>query len=301
MNLWIYEFMNLILLLIIIINIAYLTLYERKLLAIGQKRIGPNIIGYYGILQPLFDGIKLILNETILPIKSNIIQLILSPIWLLFITLILWLIIPLNINIYLFNYNYDLLYFFALSSLTIYGILYGAFYSHSKYSFISTLRATSQLISYEISIGLLFLPIVIINESLNIYIISYNQIIYYNIYTNIIPFILIFISILAETNRTPFDLLEAESELVSGYLTEYSSILFVFYYLAEYSMILLWSYLLYHLYSIHYILNFSLFIIFRGILPRFKYNNLILLGWYHILPITITYFLLYIIIIYLFM
>jgi len=287
--------MNLIILLIIIINIAYLTLYERKLLALGQKRIGPNIIGFYGILQPLFDGIKLILNETILPIKSNIIQLILSPIWLLFITLILWIVLPFNINIYNYNNNYDLLYIFALSSLTIYGILYGGFFSHSKYSFISTLRAITQLISYEISIGLLFIPIVIINKSLNIYIITYNQILYYNIYSNIIPYLLIFISILAETNRTPFDLLEAESELVSGYLTEYSSILFVFYYLAEYSMILLWSFLLYNLYSIHYIINLSLFIIFRGILPRFKYNSLILLGWYHILPITITYLFIYII------
>lgn len=288
--------MNLILLLIIIINIAYLTLYERKLLAIGQKRIGPNYIGYYGLLQPLFDGLKLILNETILPIKSNKLKLILSPLWILYITLILYLIIPYDINIYLFNKNYDLLYLFALSSLTIYGILYGGYFSHSKYSFISTLRATSQLISYEISIGLLFLPIVIINESLNIYIIKYNQIIYNNITTNIIPFILIFISILAETNRTPFDLLEAESELVGGYLTEYSSILFVFYYLAEYAMILFWSLLLSILFKIHYIINLSLFIIFRGILPRFKYNSLIIIGWYYILPITITYLFIYILI-----
>lgn len=277
-------------------NIAYLTLYERKLLSLGQKRIGPNIIGYYGILQPLFDGIKLILNETILPIKSNILELIISPIWLLFITLILWFVLPYNRNIYFYNSNYDLLYIFAFSSLTIYGILYGGFYSHSKYSFISSLRATTQLISYEISIGLLFLPIIIINKSLNIYIITFNQILYYNIYTNIIPYILIFISILAETNRTPFDLLEAESELVSGYLTEYSSILFIFYYLAEYSMILFWSFLLSHLYSIHYLFNISFFILFRAILPRFKYNSLILLGWYHILPLTITYLFIYIII-----
>ena len=290
--------MNILILLIIIMNIAYLTLYERKLLSIGQKRIGPNIIGYYGILQPLFDGIKLILNETILPIKANMLELIIWPIWLLLITLILWFVLPYNRNISFYNYNYDLLYIFAFSSLTIYGILYGGFYSHSKYSFISTLRATTQLISYEISIGLLFLPLIIINKSLNIYIITFNQILYYNIYTNIIPYILIFISILAETNRTPFDLLEAESELVSGYLTEYSSILFIFYYLAEYSMILFWSFLLFHLYSIHYILNISLFILFRAILPRFKYNTLILLGWYHILPITITYLFIYILIYY---
>lgn len=288
--------MNLIILLIIIINVAYLTLYERKLLAIGQKRIGPNIVGFYGILQPLFDGIKLILNETILPIKSNLIQYILSPLWLLYITLILWVIIPFDINIYLFNSNYDLLFIFALSSLTIYGILYGGYFTHSKYSFISTLRATSQLISYEISIGLLFLPIIIINQSLNIYDITYNQIIYSNIYTNIIPFILIFISILAETNRTPFDLLEAESELVAGYLTEYSSILFIFYYLAEYTMILFWSLLLHSLFKIPYFINISLFILFRAILPRFKYNSLIILGWYYILPITLTYLFTYILI-----
>lgn len=281
--------MTLIIIISIIINIAYLTLYERKLLAIGQKRIGPNIVGYYGLLQPLYDGVKLILNETILPIKANIIQLILSPLWLLFITLILWIVIPFDINVYIYNYNYDLLYIFALSSLTIYGILYGGYFSHSKYSFISTLRATSQLISYEISIGLLFLPTVILNSSLNLYIITYNQIIYNNLTINIIPYILIFISILAETNRTPFDLLEAESELVAGYLTEYSSLLFVYYYLSEYAMILLWSFLLHSLFNIHYIINISLFIIIRGILPRFKYNTLILLGWYIILPITILY------------
>lgn len=290
--------MNILILLIIIMNIAYLTLYERKLLSIGQKRIGPNIIGYYGILQPLWDGIKLILNETILPIKANMLELIISPIWLLLITLILWFVLPYNRNISFYNYNYDLLYIFALSSLTIYGILYGGFYSNSKYSFISCLRATTQLISYEISIGLLFLPVILINKSLNIYIISFNQILYYNIYTNIIPYILIFISILAETNRTPFDLLEAESELVSGYLTEYSSILFIFYYLAEYSMILFWSFLLFNLYSIHYIFNISLFILFRAILPRFKYNTLILLGWYHILPLILTYLFIYILIYY---
>lgn len=289
--------MNLLILITIIINIAYLTLYERKLLAIGQKRIGPNIVGYYGLLQPLFDGVKLILNETILPVKSNLIQLIISPLWLLFITFILWIIIPFDINTYLFNHNYDLLYIFALSSLTIYGILFGGFFSHSKYSFISTLRATSQLISYEISIGLLFLPIIIINNSLNIYQLSYNQIIYNNLFTNIIPFLLIFISILAETNRTPFDLLEAESELVAGYLTEYSSLLFVYYYLAEYSMILFWSTLLYYLFNVHYLINLSLFIILRGILPRFKYNSLILLGWRVILPITIVYLLLFILLI----
>ena len=289
--------MNLLILITIIINIAYLTLYERKLLAIGQKRIGPNIVGYYGLLQPLFDGVKLILNETILPVKSNLIQLIISPLWLLFITFILWIIIPFDINTYLFNHNYDLLYIFALSSLTIYGILFGGFFSHSKYSFISTLRATIQLISYEISIGLLFLPIIIINNSLNIYQLSYNQIIYNNLFTNIIPFLLIFISILAETNRTPFDLLEAESELVAGYLTEYSSLLFVYYYLAEYSMILFWSTLLYYLFNVHYLINLSLFIILRGILPRFKYNSLILLGWRVILPITIVYLLLFILLI----
>lgn len=286
--------MTLIIIISIIINIAYLTLYERKLLAIGQKRIGPNIVGYYGLLQPLYDGVKLILNETILPIKANIIQLILSPLWLLFITLILWIVIPFDINVYIYNYNYDLLYIFALSSLTIYGILYGGYFSHSKYSFISTLRATSQLISYEISIGLLFLPTVILNSSLNLYIITYNQIIYNNLTINIIPYILIFISILAETNRTPFDLLEAESELVAGYLTEYSSLLFVYYYLSEYAMILLWSFLLHSLFNIHYIINISLFIIIRGILPRFKYNTLILLGWYIILPITILYLFLFI-------
>lgn len=286
--------MTLIILLTIIINIAYLTLYERKLLSIGQKRIGPNVVGFYGLLQPLFDGVKLILNETVLPIKSSIWQFIFSPLWLLYITLILWLVIPFDINIFLFNHNYDLLYLFAFSSLTIYGILYGGFFSHSKYSFISTLRATSQLISYEISIGLLFLPVVIINQSLNIYNITYNQIIYNNLTTNIIPFILIFISILAETNRTPFDLLEAESELVAGYLVEYSSILFVFYYLAEYAMILFWSVLLYCLFGVHYIINLSLFIILRGILPRFKYNSLIIFSWYAILPISITYLFIYI-------
>lgn len=271
-------------LIIVIISLAYLTLLERKLLAIGQRRIGPNIIGYYGILQPLIDGIKLILKESI--IKN--IYLFIGPIILLFFTFALWLVIPLPYTFY--EIKLDFLYIIALSSLTIYGILLGSYFSFSKFSFISTLRSISQLISYEIALGISLLPFIIINQSLNLYDINNNWFNYFSI--NII---FLFISFLAETNRTPFDLLEAESELVAGYLTEYSSIIFVFYYIGEYAMIIFWSFILQILSYISWIFFSILFILIRGILPRFKYNQLIILGWYYLIPLSLTSFLFHVI------
>ena len=280
----------------IIIGIAYITLAERKIMASIQRRIGPNIIGIYGLLQPISDGLKLVMKETILPQKSNYYFFLIAPIYTFLLSLIIWWVIPFNLNTILFDNDYSLLYILAISSLSIYGTLYAGWSSNSKYSFIGSLRATSQLISYEISIGLLIFNILLVNNSFSLIDIIKNQIYIYNFFPLFVIFILLFISLLAETNRTPFDLLEAESELVGGFITEYSSIVFAAFYLAEYNMIIFMSLLLIILFFGQFPMHWSLlimiflFIWIRATLPRVKYNQLIDLGWTKILPLSISFF-----------
>lgn len=289
-----YYIISIEILLSIILSIAFLTLFERKVLAYIQRRVGPNIVGIYGLLQPLFDGIKLILKESIIPIKSNKINYLIAPIIILFISLILYIIIPFNNNIIIFDNYFSILFIFAISSLSIYGILIGGFYSNNKYSLIGSLRSTSQLIAYEVSIGFILINVILLNNSLNLIDIIYSQIYIWNLLVLFPIYILLFISILAETNRTPFDLLEAESELVAGFMTEYSGIVFVFYYLGEYCAILFLSLLLNILFfgSINIIFILILFKIIwiRATLPRLRYDQLIYLGWMCILPLSITYY-----------
>lgn len=276
----------------ILISIALLTLGERKIMGSIQRRKGPNIVGIYGILQPFSDGLKSILKENILP-QNTTIYYIYAPFISLIISLLLWAVIPFNINIIIYDINYSLLLILAITSISIYGILYGGWSSKSQWSMIGTLRATSQLISYEISLGFILFSIITLNSSFNLIDILYNQIYIWNIIPLLPISLLLLISILAETNRTPFDLLEAESELVAGFLVEYSSISFLSYYLAEYSIILFFSKLFSILFLADHFFILPLFLIIwiRASLPRLKYDQLIYMGWMIILPHSINYYL----------
>lgn len=282
----------------IIISIALLTLGERKVLGSIQRRVGPNIIGYWGLLQPITDGVKLILKESIMPNKSNYYYFLIAPLATFGISLLLWAVIPFNKDIIIYDTKYSILYILAVSSISIYGILYGGWSSNSKYAFIGTMRGISQLISYEVSIGIILISVITLNNSFNLIEIFYSQIYIWNIIALWPIFFMFIISILAETNRTPFDLLEAESELVAGFLVEYSSIIFAAFYLGEYGIILLMSTLTSILFfGLPGVSIFTLFIVIsiiwiRATLPRLRYDQLMNLGWTKILPLSISYFIL---------
>lgn len=294
----------------LLLSIAFLTLLERKVLSGIQRRRGPNLIGIYGLLQPISDGIKLFGKETIIPNFSNIFIFTLAPVLFFSLSLLSWTVIPFDAMIVIVDIELGIFYIFALSSLSTYGIIMSGWASNSKYAFLGSMRTVAQLISYEISIGLLIIPILLFTGSANISIIVEFQREIFFIFTFLPSFILFFISILAETNRIPFDLAEAESELVSGYNIEYSAIGFVFFFLGEYSNIILMSSLLVCLflggflpiYNTHILTQipgwfwFSfkliailfLFIWIRASLPRYRYDQLMFLGWKLILPLSLS-------------
>lgn len=283
---------------ILLIGIAYITIAERKVMGSMQRRVGPNITGIYGILQPLADGLKLVIKETIIPQQSNKIYYLIGPMIILTLCLIIWVPIPFRLGEQIEENNNGILYILAISSLSVYILLYSGWSSNSKYAFLGSLRSIAQLISYEVSIGIIIMSVILLNNSFNL-----NELILHQIYiSNIIPlfpiFILFLISILAETNRPPFDLPEAESELIAGYIVEYGGMAFAAIYLAEYGFIQAMSSLCSILFwgapgTISGTL-FTIFIIFifiwiRSALPRIRYDQLMSLGWTKILPFSISY------------
>ena len=223
----------------LLISVAYFTLAERKILGAIQRRRGPNVIGTFGLLQPLSDGFKLLVKETILPSNANKFLFILSPIITFVISLMGWAIIPYDKYSMLADINIGVLYLFAISSLGVYGIIMSGWSSNSKYAFLGALRSAAQMVSYEVSIGFIITTIVVCCGSFNLQTIIESQ---KNIWF-VIPFfplfLMFFVSALAETNRHPFDLPEAEAELVSGYNVEYSAMSFALFFLAEYSNIII--------------------------------------------------------------
>jgi len=294
----------------ILFSVAFFTVMERKILASVQRRRGPNVVGLFGILQAFADGIKLLSKESIIPGVSNTYIFIYAPITTFVISLISWVVVPFDQNVVIADPNLGVLFLFALSSLGVHGIIMSGWASNSKYAFLGSLRAAAQLISYEISMGLIIMPVLLFAGSANLtQIVESQESIYY-----IVPlfpsFILFFISILAETNRTPFDLPEAESELVSGYNVEYSSVGFVLFFLSEYSNIILMSTLTVILFlggwlppmeneffmlipSWIWFVSKVLMIMFifvwiRAILPRYRYDQLMFLGWKIILPLSLA-------------
>lgn len=297
---------SLIIILLLLISIAFLTLLERKLLSSIQRRKGPNIVGFWGILQPFADGLKSILKESIIPSQANKIIYFISPILMFFLSLINWLIIPYSKGIVLSNLNLGILFIFAISSSSVYGIILSGWASNSKYAFLGSLRSAAQMISYEVSIGLIVMNISLIVGSLNLTdIVSAQKNLWF-----IVPFFPLsapsFISLLAETNRIPFDLPEAEGELVSGYNVEYSAIGFALFSLAEYANIILTSHLIVIIFFGGWswfinndLLNFIIlelkvnlflfiFIWIRATFPRYRYDQLMNIGWKIFLPLSIS-------------
>tara|TARA_B110000879_G_scaffold107255_1_gene144122 strand:+ start:13270 stop:14247 length:978 start_codon:yes stop_codon:yes gene_type:complete len=296
----------------LLISVAYFTLAERKILGAIQRRRGPNVVGVYGLLQPLSDGFKLLVKESILPSNANKFIFIISPIITFVISLMGWAIIPYDKYASLAEVNVGVLYLFAVSSLGVYGIIMSGWSSNSKYAFLGALRSAAQMVSYEVSIGFIIVTIVICCGSFNLQIIIESQ---KNVWF-IIPFfplfLMFFVSALAETNRHPFDLPEAEAELVSGYNVEYSAMGFALFSLGEYSNMLLMSSLNVILFlggwlppfaflsfipgSVWFGIKICLFVILfiwmRAALPRYRYDQLMGLGWKVFLPISLGYLLL---------
>jgi len=296
----------------LLISVAYFTLAERKILGAIQRRRGPNVVGAYGLLQPLADGLKLFVKEAIIPSNSNKLIFIISPLITFVISLMGWVVIPYNKYSLVADIDLGLLYLFAVSSLGVYGIIMSGWSSNSKYAFLGALRSTAQMVSYEISIGFIIATIVVCCGSFKL-----STIIEAQRYTwYIVPFfplfLMFFISGLAETNRHPFDLPEAEAELVSGYNVEYSAMGFALFSLGEYANMLLMSSLTIILFlggwqPVISFLSFIsgglwfgakicifviLFVWMRAALPRYRYDQLMNIGWKVFLPLSLAYFLL---------
>lgn len=308
MNILIFTLFEIIKFIIIIIpvliSVAYLTLAERKILGYTQSRKGPNVVGIYGLLQPFADGLKLFTKEMIIPNHVNIFLYYFAPILALTLSLVIWSLIPFGNNIILSDLNLGILIIFALSSIGVYAILISGWSSNSKYAFLGALRAAAQMISYEVCIGLIIINVILCSGSFNLSLIITSQ---YHSTWFLFPLIpsalMFFISCLAETNRAPFDLTEGESELVSGFNVEYSSMSFALFFLAEYSHIIFMSFLFtllflggWNLWFINFNFLFFIktsFIIFsfiwvRTSFPRLRYDQLMNLLWKTYLPFSIS-------------
>ena len=298
----------LIIIIPLLISVAYFTLAERKIMGAIHRRRGPNVVGVYGLLQPLADGFKLFVKETIIPSNANQILFVFSPMITFIVSLMGWAVVAFDKYSTLAEVNLGILYILAVSSLGVYGIVMSGWSSNSKYAFLGALRSAAQMVSYEVSIGFIVACIIVSTGSFNIQnIIESQEKIWY-----IVPyfplFLIFFISGLAETNRHPFDLPEAEAELVSGYNVEYSAMGFALFSLGEYSNMLMMSSFIVILFlggwqqplffsflsgsfcfAIKICFFVILFIWMRAALPRYRYDQLMLLGWKCFLPISIAY------------
>jgi NADH-quinone oxidoreductase subunit H len=293
--------------------VAYLTLWERKLIGWIQIRIGPNRVGPFGLLQPIADGLKLLSKETIIPAGANRVLFVLAPMVMLTLALISWAVIPFSADAVFANINVGVLYLFAVSSLGVYGVIMAGWSSNSKYSFLGAMRSAAQMVSYEVSMGLVIVTQLLIVGSLNLTEIVEHRSPVWLWILQLPMLVIFFISALAETNRAPFDLPEGESELVGGFNTEYSSMTFALFFIAEYLNMILMSAITTVLFLGGYLPPFGLmiapltwipgilwfalkvafllfvFIWVRGTVPRYRYDQLMRLGWKIFLPFSLIW------------
>ena len=295
----------------VLVSVAMIVWLDRRIWAFVQKRQGPNVVGPFGLLQSLADALKYIFKEVIIPSSSNKIIFILAPIVTMTLALISWAVIPFSATQVLANINVGILYLFAVSSLGVYGIIMGGWASNSKYPFLGAIRSAAQMVSYEVSIGVIIINVLLCVGSLNLNDIVMAQENLWFVIPLFPMFVIFFISALAETNRPPFDLPEAEAELVAGYQTEYSGMMYAMFWLGEYANILLmcamgsilflggWLSPI-ELYPfnlvpgaiwliIKILLLFILFALVKAIVPRYRYDQLMRLGWKVFLPMSLTW------------
>lgn len=295
----------------LVLGVAYLTFFERKVIAYMQLRTGPNLVGPFGLLQPIADAIKLLHKEYVLPHASHKMLFVMAPIICFGLSFSAWAVIPFSKNFVLSNINVGVLYILAISSLSVYGIIIAGWSSNSKYALLGALRSAAQMISYEVSMGFVIISVLFMSGSLNFNDIIKSQENHWNVILLFPMWVIFFISGLAETNRAPFDLPEAEAELVAGYNVEYSSIPFALFFLSEYANMILMSALNAILFFggwqppfhtpffeaipgtiwlfIKIIFFLFLFLWIRASLPRYRYDQLMRLGWKIFLPFTLIF------------
>jgi len=301
----------LFLLIPLLITVAMIVWLDRRVWAFVQKRRGPNVVGPFGLFQSLADALKYIFKEIIIPSSSNKIIFILAPIVTMTLALVAWAVIPFGANFVLSNINVGILYLFAVSSLGVYGIIMGGWASNSKYPFLGAIRSAAQMVSYEVSIGIIIINVLVCVGSLNLSDIVLAQERIWFIFPLFPMFVIFFISSLAETNRPPFDLPEAEAELVAGYQTEYSGMMYAMFWLGEYANILLMCAMgsilflggwlspievypfnlipepLWLIFKILFL--FIIFALVKSIVPRYRYDQLMRLGWKIFLPLSLLW------------
>ena len=295
----------------VLVSVAMIVWFDRRIWGLVQKRRGPNVVGPFGLLQTLADALKYVLKEVIIPASANKPVFILAPIITMTLALIAWAVIPMSETLILSDINVGLLYLFAVSSLGVYGIIMGGWASNSKYPFLGAIRSAAQMVSYEVSIGIIIINVLLCVGSLNLKDIVLAQKDLWFVIPLFPMFVIFFISALAETNRPPFDLPEAEAELVSGYQTEYSGMMYAMFWLGEYANILLMCAMgsilflggwlpIVDIYPINQIPSplwmifkilflFFLFALVKAIVPRYRYDQLMRLGWKIFLPFSLIY------------
>lgn len=295
----------------VLLGVAYYTYAERKVLGGMQRRQGPNMVGPFGLLQPIADGLKLFSKETIIPSQSSKVVFLLAPMILFALSLMAWAVIPFNKDWVLANINVGILYLFAVSSMTVYGVIMAGWASNSRYAFLGGLRSASQMVSYEVSMGLIIVCVILCTGSLNLQeIVLAPRPVWMQVM--LFPMFIVFlISILAETNRAPFDLPEGESEITGGFMVEYSAMAFALFFLGEYSAMILMSAMTTTLFLGGWLPPFGIeflafvpgivwfavktmaimfvFLWSRATLPRFRYDQLMRLGWKVFLPFTLIW------------
>jgi len=295
----------------LLLAVAYLTLVERKVIAAMQLRVGPNVVGWFGLLQPFADGLKLLHKETIIPTRANPLIFLVAPLITFGLSLSAWAVIPFSPGWVVSNINVGILYLFAISSLGVYGIIIAGWASNSKYAFLGALRSAAQMVSYEVSIGLVIIAVLLSAGSMNLTSIVESQKGLWYVIPHLPMAVIFVISALAETNRAPFDLPEAEAELVSGYNVEYSSMTFALFFLGEYANMILMSAMgtilflggwlppldmapftwvpgiIWFFLKISFLLFIFLWV--RATFPRYRYDQLMRLGWKVFLPFSLAW------------